>query len=116
MLKTADIHNMAYNYKIFCDYAGITFKEDANCDGYTGITGVTTYNNPIVSGSVRWSYTMFGDLITVRCGGVPDYQNSLHHKILHNEFDIPSEYKYRGYMTRHGFEEWLNDELLKIVA
>lgn len=111
LLPTSQIHNMNYNYRKFCDYAGITFVEDA--DHTKGTTGVTFYDNPVIKGAIRWSYTMYGDLVTLFSRGVPDFENSLHRKILDGHFNLSEEYEDRR-ITQYDFEEWLNDELLKL--
>lgn len=115
MLPTDKIHNGTQNYDVFCKYAGITFEMESSTP-YTGITGLTHYDNPIVNGCVRWDDTYYGYLATVHSVGT----DNLHQAIMQNTLNIPREYGtptcVRGeyVITRHGFERWLNDQLLTL--
>ena len=116
MLPTNKIHLGSDNYSEFKEYAGITFEKDNGCDQYTGLTGITVYDNPIASGRVRWAYCSgFGELATTYSVG----SDHLHEKLFHanpdsNELGIGKEYFTKQYLTRHGFDRWLNDQLLEL--
>jgi hypothetical protein len=110
LLETSKIHNGADYYDKFCQYAGITFHQDNGCDQYTGITGITEYNNPIITGKIRWNHTLYGDMVTVHSEG----SDKLHKDILNKEFVLPEKYLLFGkYIVQFYFENWLNDELWK---
>ena len=109
VLSTDKIHLGAKNYQMFCDFANITFIQDSYCDSYTGITGITEYNNPIVKGKLRWSYTLYGNMVTCYSKG----SDKLHEDILNKHFTIPESYLTNNrYMTKYSFENWLNDQLI----
>jgi hypothetical protein len=108
LLKTKYCRAGADLYNIFCQYAGITFYKDNGCDSYTGITGITEYNNSIVKGKIRWSNTIYGKMACVGC------QESLHIAVMQNTLQIPDIYFNNGYLTQNGFESWLNDKLISI--
>jgi hypothetical protein len=113
LLPTFLIHNGAAYYEVFCYTAGITFIQDSG-KSYKGVTGVYEYNNGIVKGKVRWDYNrVYGDI----CGVHNEGSDQLHTDILEKKLTFPEEYMVPSgsesfIITRYGFHEWLNDQLL----
>ena len=113
MLPTNQIHNMAQNYYIFCEYAGITTED----------SGLTIYDNPIVKGKVRWSYVAhMGEMAGTYNKGVDGLHAQIFNLELDNSLGIGVDYVTRkrstddkfGIVGRYDFERWLNDQLLKL--